>query len=81
MIEVVRPGLLTTVQDSGRWGHQHQAIPVAGPMDPWSHARANRLVGNDARAATLEITLAGPTLRFESAGRRRDLSAGRLRQR
>jgi antagonist of KipI len=62
MIVVLKPGLLTTVQDVGRWGRQHEGIPVAGPMDPWAHARANRLVGNDAAAATLEITLAGPRL-------------------
>jgi antagonist of KipI len=66
MIAVIKPGLLTTVQDSGRWGHQHEGIPVAGPMDPWSHDRANRLVGNGAGAATLEITLAGPRLRVEA---------------
>jgi antagonist of KipI len=65
MILVVKPGLLTTVQDAGRWGFQHQGIPVAGPMDPWSHNRANAMVGNDANAATLEVTLAGPLLRFE----------------
>lgn len=63
---VLKPGLLTTVQDAGRWGRQHEGIPVAGPMDPWSHARANRLVGNAPDAATLEITLAGPRLRAEA---------------
>lgn len=67
MITVVKPGLLTTVQDAGRWGRQHEGIPVAGPMDPWSHARANCLVGNDADAATLEITLAGPRLVIDTA--------------
>jgi biotin-dependent carboxylase-like uncharacterized protein len=66
MIVVISPGLQTTVQDTGRWGRQHEGIPVAGPMDPWSHARANRLVGNDRDAATLEITLAGPRLRTEA---------------
>ena len=66
MIAVLKPGLLTTVQDAGRWGHQYEGIPVAGPMDPWAHARANRLVGNDAAAATLEITLMGPRLRAEA---------------
>lgn len=66
MISVVKPGLQTTVQDVGRWGRQHEGIPVAGPMDPWSHARANRIVGNDPAAATLEITLAGPRLRAET---------------
>jgi biotin-dependent carboxylase-like uncharacterized protein len=59
---VVRPGLLTTVQDLGRWGHQKHGVPVAGPMDAYSHRLANRLVGNADGAAALEITLAGPEL-------------------
>ena len=60
---VLRPGLLTTVQDLGRWGYQDRGVPVAGPMDPFSHRLANRLVGNDDDAAALEITLVGPELR------------------
>lgn len=59
---VIRPGMLTTVQDLGRWGHQHLGIPVAGAMDWYSHARANRLLGNPENTATLEITLLGPEL-------------------
>ena len=59
---VVKPGLLTTVQDLGRHGHQQSGVPVAGPMDAFSHRVANQLVGNDAGAATLEITLIGPEL-------------------
>ena len=64
MITVERPGLLTTVQDEGRWGYQALGVPVAGPMDPWSARVANRLVGNGPGAALLEVTLAGPTLQF-----------------
>ncbi len=64
-ILVFKPGMLTTVQDLGRWGLQARGVPVAGPMDPWSHRLANALVGNDRRAATLEITLLGPDLEFE----------------
>ena len=60
---VLRPGLLTTVQDLGRWGYQDRGVPVAGPMDAFSHRLANRLVGNDEQAAALEITLVGPELR------------------
>jgi biotin-dependent carboxylase-like uncharacterized protein len=63
-VHVVRPGLQTTVQDLGRWGHQDLGVPVAGPMDPFSHRLANLLVGNSSRAATLEITLIGPELEF-----------------
>jgi antagonist of KipI len=59
---VLRPGLLTTVQDLGRWGHQDAGVPVAGPMDLYSHRLANRLVGNDEAAAALEVTLIGPEL-------------------
>src|SRR5215208_5949769 len=67
IIHVRRPGLLTTVQDLGRWGHQESGVPVAGPMDTYSHRLANLLVGNAADAAGLEITLLGPDLEFESA--------------
>jgi antagonist of KipI len=62
---VIRPGMLTTVQDRGRWGYQSRGVPVAGPMDPVSHRLANALVGNDASAAMLEVTLLGPELEFE----------------
>ncbi len=62
VIQVSRPGLLTTVQDNGRWGYQDEGVPVAGPMDWFSHRLANELVGNEVSAATLEITLIGPEL-------------------
>ena len=61
-ITVTRGGMLTTVQDLGRWGQQHLGIPVAGPMDWYSHRLANRLVGNPDNAAALEVTLVGPDL-------------------
>ena len=63
-IRVAEPGLLTTVQDRGRWGYQDLGVPVAGPMDPVSHRLANLLVGNQPDCATLEVTLVGPTLEF-----------------
>ncbi len=63
---VIKPGLLTTVQDLGRYGHQAAGVPVAGPMDLFSHRLANQLVGNDGDAATLEITLIGPELIVEA---------------
>lgn len=64
-LHVVKPGLLTTVQDLGRWGRQAIGVPVAGPMDPFSHRLANALVSNEPGAATLEITLIGPEVVFE----------------
>jgi len=64
---VTEPGVLTTVQDRGRLGVAHVGVPPAGPADPQSHAVANAAVGNLPGAATLEITMSGPTLRFDSA--------------
>ena len=61
---VLKPGMLTTIQDVGRWGYQSHGVPVAGPMDLCSHRLANLLVGNDDEAAALEITLVGPDLEF-----------------
>lgn len=66
---VLAPGLLTTVQDLGRRGWRHLGVGSAGALDAHAHAIANLLVGNPAQAATLEITLAGPTLRFDRATR------------
>lgn len=63
-VHVVRPGLLTTVQDAGRWGLQAFGVSVAGPMDPCSLRVANAAVGNRPDAAALEITLVGPELEF-----------------
>lgn len=67
-VTIVRPGLLTTVQDRGRWGRQHEGVPVSGAMDRASMDDANRAVGNVAAAATLEVTLGGVDARLEHAG-------------
>ena len=64
IVRVNKAGLLTTVQDRGRWGHQAMGVSVAGPMDIYSHRLANALAGNDEDAATLEATLVGPELEF-----------------
>jgi len=63
---IVKPGLLTTVQDLGRYGYQASGVPVAGPMDAFSHRLANQLVGNDSDAATIEVTLIGPEIAVEA---------------
>lgn len=67
-IRILRPGLLTTVQDLGRPGYQRFGVSVGGAMDKLSLRVANHLVGNAESAAALEITLLGPTLHFENAG-------------
>lgn len=61
-LRVLAPGLLTTVQDQGREGWRHLGVARAGTLDPAMAALANRLVGNAADAAVLELTLHGPTL-------------------
>jgi biotin-dependent carboxylase-like uncharacterized protein len=65
MIEVLEPGLSTTVQDTGRYGHYHIGMPPSGAMDQYAHKVANYVVGNDEDAATLEMTYAGPDLEFQ----------------
>ena len=61
---ILRPGLLTSVQDLGRHGYQQDGIPVSGAMDATALRVANLLVGNAEGTAGLEITLRGPTIRF-----------------
>lgn len=63
-IEVLRPGLLTTVQDRGRIGYQKFGVPVSGAVDEIALRVGNILVGNPQGAAALEITALGPQLRF-----------------
>ncbi|MGC4894404.1 biotin-dependent carboxyltransferase family protein [Micromonospora sp. DT31] len=67
MIEVLRAGALTTVQDQGRPGWAHLGVPRSGALDPAALRLANRLVGNPEDAAGLEITLTGCTLRVTRA--------------
>src|SRR5690606_27102044 len=68
--EVLRPGMLTTVQDwPGRIGYWHVGVPPSGPMDDLSFRLGNRALGNAEGAPGLECTLAGPALRFTVATR------------
>jgi KipI family sensor histidine kinase inhibitor len=63
-LEVLDPGLLTTVQDGGRRGHRRLGVTFAGPMDGAAHRAANRVLGNAATAPSLECTVVGPCLAF-----------------
>lgn len=63
-LHVLAPGLLTTVQDRGRGGWRHLGVPLAGALDPVAMELANRLVGNRADAALLELSLQGPRLQL-----------------
>ncbi len=63
-IEVLKPGLATSVQDRGREGYYHVGVPPSGALDQFSLLAANLLVGNDAGAAGLECAYQGPQLVF-----------------
>jgi urea carboxylase len=65
VIVVLTPGPHTTIQDLGRPGYYAMGLPPSGALDQYSHRCANLLVGNAESAATLESTMAGPTLGFE----------------
>lgn len=66
-LRVLSPGLLTTVQDLGRFHHAHFGVSASGAADPLALRAANLLVGNAENAPALEMTLVGPALEFESA--------------
>lgn len=68
MIEVLRAGLCDLVMDQGRPGWAVHGVPAGGAADPAALAAANRLAGNEAAAAGLEILLQGPALRFPRGG-------------
>ncbi|HTF50642.1 MAG TPA: biotin-dependent carboxyltransferase family protein [Pseudonocardia sp.] len=67
-IEVLKPGLSTTVQDTGRTGYYDVGIPPSGALDQYSLRAANLLVGNPAGAAALECVYLGPELAFTADG-------------
>ncbi len=66
-VEVLRAGMLTTLQDPGRHGCAMLGVGAAGAMDDVALRLANALVGNEPDATALEITLIGPRLRFTAA--------------
>src|SRR5256714_14878801 len=67
VIEVLEPGLLTTVQDLGREGFGPLGVSPSGAADAISLRLGNRLVGNHENAAGLEMTLLGGTFVFSQS--------------
>ncbi len=64
-VDVLEPGTFSAIQDyPGRIGYWNVGVPPSGPMDHLAFRLANRLVGNPESAAGLELTVVGPTLRF-----------------
>lgn len=61
-IKVLRPGLLSSIQDLGRFGYQKHGVIASGAMDVYALRVANLLVGNEEGAGALEMTLVGPEL-------------------
>lgn len=66
-ITILNPGMLTTVQDLGRFGYQQFGVSASGVMDPRSASIANILAGNAEGEAVLECTMMGPNIRFDRA--------------
>jgi biotin-dependent carboxylase-like uncharacterized protein len=65
----VRPGMLASVQDLGRYGHRQLGICPGGALDTLALTLANRLVGNEDGAAGLELTMGGCEFRFDGSTR------------
>ena len=64
-IKVLKPGMFSTIQDVGRFGHQHDGFATAGVMDIYSYRLGQTLIGNNGPA--IEFTQVGPTLQFNQA--------------
>jgi biotin-dependent carboxylase-like uncharacterized protein len=64
-MRILDGGLVTTVQDTGRYGHYHIGMPPSGAMDQFAHKVANWLVGNNESDATLEMMYMGADVEFE----------------
>ena len=63
---VERASALMSVQDLGRAGFARFGLPESGPMDWWAQRAANRLVGNPADTACLEVGFTGAFLRVDA---------------
>ena len=66
-ITILKPGISSSIQDLGRWGHQQFGIPISGAMDELAARLANILCGNDEHESVIEITLHGTEIMFNEA--------------
>ena len=64
MIEIIKSGLYSTIQDLGRFGYENYGVPISGSMDQLSSLISNKLLGNNDNDAVMEITMTGPVLKF-----------------
>ena len=65
-IEVLHPGLFSTIQDLGRYGYLKYGVPLSGNMDKYASKMGNLILNNPVNAAVLEITQMGPKLKFNA---------------
>lgn len=63
-VEILQPGLFSSIQDQGRFGYREFGVPISGAMDRQAAKVANLLLKNEPDAAVLEISLQGPKMRF-----------------
>lgn len=66
-IEVLQPGLFSTIQDEGRFGFLNSGVPISGPMDTYAAGLGNLILNNSKEDPVLEITQTGPVLKFGEA--------------
>lgn len=64
-MKIIKAGILDTVQDMGRYGHQHLGINPGGAMDRFAACIANMLVGNDSDEAVIELHFPASAVLFE----------------
>lgn len=64
MLHILDPGLKTTIQDTGRFGHYHMGVPPSGAADKYSFLLGNALLGNPPHYAGLEMLVEGPVIEF-----------------
>lgn len=67
MVEVIKPGLRSSLQDEGRFGYRDQGIPLSGAMDHYAFHLGNHLLDNPKGTAVIEMMLQGPELLFKKS--------------
>jgi biotin-dependent carboxylase-like uncharacterized protein len=76
VLHILKPGLMTTVQDLGRVGFHNLGIGTSGALDPVALRVANLLVGNEPGAGGLEVLYVGPTIEVEADTVRMSFAGG-----
>ena len=76
-LKILRPGLMTSVQDLGRSGYQSLGIGSSGALDPVALRAANLLVRNEPGEGALEVLYLGPAIEIEAQSVRLSFVGGR----